>query len=339
MGVTIRDVAALAEVSIATVSRAMRDHASVSHATRRRVLEAAERLGYVPSPRAPSVEPGRRIAIITPFMSRWFFGHVLEGIERVLHDRSLDMLVLRTEPGRRRVIPPDLHVRGVVGVVILCLQPSMEEVEPLLSRGIPVSVLGVNHPTLPHVRIDDIAAAREVTRHLLDLGHERIGLVGGLRYDTQPFLVPQDRRSGFLAELAESGIDWDPALEVNADFTTRGAMRSAQALFDMAHPPTAIVAESDEMAFGVMAAAQRRGLSVPHDLSIVGFDDHELAEAWDLTTVAQPVEAQGEVVAWQVLSGLGQAAVAVGSVEMPTSLIIRGSCRKLDSGNAIEVRE
>jgi LacI family transcriptional regulator, repressor for deo operon, udp, cdd, tsx, nupC, and nupG len=327
MGVTIRDVALLADVSIATVSRALRDHASVSAATKRRVVEAAEELGYTPQQRPISADAGRRVAVITPFVGRWFFGHVIEGIERVLHDRSLDMLMLRTEPGRRRIIPPDLHARGVVGVIILCLEPDMDEVQPLLDKGTPVAILGVKHPSLPHVCIDDIEAARMVTQHLLELGHERIGLVGGLRYDTQPFRVPQDRRAGFFAELADAGITWDPALEVNADFTARGAMRAVEFLFDLEHPPTAIVAESDEMAFGVMVAAQRRGMWVPHDLSVVGFDDHELAEAWDLTTVAQPVEAQGELVAWQIISGLGGGVDGNRSVVMPTSLIVRGSTR------------
>lgn len=327
MAVSIRDVATLAEVSIATVSRSLRAHPSVSESTRRRVLEAAEQLGYAAQPRPVNPESGRRVAVLSPYFGRWFFGHVIEAIERVLHDRSLDVLLLRTEPGRRRVIPPDLHARGVVGVIILCLEPVTEEVQALLDRGIPVAVLGVNHPSLPHVRIDDVGAARVVTRHLLDLGHERIGLVGGLRYDTQPFRVQQDRRTGFLAELSDAGIAWDPRLEVNADFTARGAMRAVQPLLDMPEVPTAIVAESDEMAFGVMMAAQRRGIRVPEELSVVGFDDHELAEAWDLTTVAQPVEAQGELVAWQIISALNGGDDGNSAVVMPTSLIVRGTTR------------
>ena len=327
MAITIREVAALADVSIATVSRALRDHPSVSESTKRRVVDAAEQLGYTSPQKIASAPAVRRVALITPYVGRWFFGRVIEGIERVLHDRSMDMLLLRTEPGRRQIIPPDLHVRGISAVIVLCLEPDPQQLQPLLDRGIPVAVLGVDHSTLPHVRIDDVQAARMATRHLIELGHERIGIVTGNQFDTQPFRVWTDRRHGFQAELADAGVAFDPKLEVAADFSTRGAMRVVETLFDLPEPPTAIFAESDEMAMGVIIAARKRGIRVPEELSVVGFDDHELAEAWDLTTVAQPVDAQGELVAWQVISGLVGGINGNRRVVMPTSVVVRGTTR------------
>ena len=338
MAITIRDVAARAQVSIATASRALRDHPSVSDATKARVIEAAAAVGYAPVSRTPGAQVGR-VAVITPFVGRWFFGHVIEGIERVLRDRALDMVVMRVGPGLQRIVPPDLHTRGIVGVIILNLDVDMDQIRPLQERGIPVAALGINHPAMPTVRIDDTLAAREATRHLVSLGHRRIGLVSGQQYDTAPFRIPRERREGVLMELQRHGIAWDPSLEVFGNFTTHGAMRAVEALLDRPDRPSAIIAESDEMAFGVMAAAARRGLWVPHDLSVIGFDDHESSGAWDLTTVAQPVESQGELVAWQIIAALGDGSRTPQSVVMPTTLIERGSTARFAPGGSEALKE
>lgn len=325
MSITIRDVAKHADVSVATVSRALRGHSSVSAATRERVEKAAAQLDYT-LPYRPEINTHRRssrTAVVMPYIGRWYFARVLEGIESVLGDRDGDLIIVRPfdRQGRRRNLL-DLIAPGDVDAAILVALPAQDsEVLALQERGIGLSLLGSTHPRISNVTIDDTDTGRQATEHLISLGHTRIGLVSGAPFEPMAFTVATNRRKGFLTALANANIAWDPTLEVHADFTIRGAQRGVDRLLSLENPPTAIVAESDEMAFGVIAAARSHGLRVPEDLSVVGVDDHDVSEAWDLTTMAQPTQALGEVAAWQALSRSEQPA----SVIMPTSLIVRGS--------------
>ena len=331
MAVTIRDVAAKADVSVATVSRALRSHPSISERTREHVVAVANEMGYVLPVRSAvaRVEPGRpRVALIVPFVGRWYFARVLEGAERVMHDRGIDLVVSRPvdSQGRRRGLADHLQDLSVNGAVTVSMPISEAEIDALTRVGIPLVMIGTEHPQVSHVRIDDVAAGQTATRHLLELGHERIGLVSEGPFEPWAFSASPDRRKGFLLALQEARVKWDPALEVHADFTARGAEAAVERLFEMQNPPTAIVAQSDEMAYGVMAAARRHGLRVPGDLSIVGIDDHEVAAAWDLTTVAQPVDTLGELAAWQIASRvLGGVTTDVHRLVVPTSLVVRNS--------------
>ncbi len=331
VAVTIRDVAAKAEVSVATVSRALRSHPSISERTREHVVAVANEMGYVLPVRnaAARVESTRpRVALIVPFVGRWYFARVLEGAERVMHDRGIDLVVSRPvdSQGRRRALAEHLQDLAVNGAVAVSMPVSDTEIDALERVGIPLVMIGVAHDKVSQVRIDDVAAGQTATRHLLELGHERIGLVSEGPFEPWAFSASPDRRKGFLKALEEARIVWDPALEVHADFTARGAEAAVERLFEMQNPPTAIVAQSDEMAYGVMAAARRHGLRVPGDLSIVGIDDHEVASAWDLTTVAQPVDTLGELAAWQIASRvLGDVTTDVQRLVVPTSLVVRNS--------------
>lgn len=331
MAVTIRDVAARADVSVATVSRALRNHPSISERTREHVVAVANDMGYVLPVRSAQarVESTRpRIAFIVPFVGRWYFARVLEGAERVMHDRGIDLVVSRPmdSQGRRRALAEHLQDLAVNGAVAVAMPIGDAELDSLERVGIPLVMIGVNHPNVTHVRIDDVAAGQTATRHLLELGHERIGLVSEGPFEPWAFSASSDRRNGFLKALEEARIPWDPALEVHADFTARGAEAAVERLFEMQNPPTAIVAQSDEMAYGVMSAARKHGLRVPDDLSIVGIDDHDVAAAWDLTTVAQPVDTLGELAAWQIASRvLGDVTTEVQKLIVPTSLVVRNS--------------
>ena len=336
MAVTIRDVAERAEVSVATVSRALRNHPSISQRTRDHVVAVANEMGYVlPVRSAPArLENTRpRVALIVPFVGRWYFARVLEGAERVMHDRGIDLIVSRPvdSQGRRRALAEHLQDLAVNGAIAVSMPLGDDELESLERVGIPIVMLGVNHPKVTHVRIDDVNAGLVATRHLLELGHERIGLVSEGPFEPWSFTATRDRRIGFLKAFEEARVAWDPTLEVHADFTARGAESAVERLFGLAKPPTAIVAQSDEMAYGVMAAARRHGLHVPDDLSIVGIDDHEVAGAWDLTTVAQPVDTLGELAAWQIAARVtGDVGAGVQQLTVPTTLIVRNSTTRWD---------
>ncbi len=326
MGTTSRDVAALAGVSTATVSRALHGHPAISEATRLKVAQAATQLGY--SMTQPATARAR-VAVAMPYLDRWYFGQVLDGVERTFASKGTVVLVHRLIDldDRRRALLGDLPRREVDGVLLVNVPPAPDEVALLASRHIPLVLLGASAPGVPSVEIDDVAAGRTATAHLLSLGHHRIGLLSGRQFERIPFTAPPDRKAGLLQALTEAHVGWDPNLEASANFTARGAMRAALDLLRREVRPTAVLAESDEMAFGVMAAARQLGLRVPEDLSVVGIDDHDLAEPLALTTVAQPVRTLGELAALHLAGMIGDRGQGhpAGRVLVPTMLVVRGS--------------
>ncbi len=186
-----------------------------------------------------------------------------------------------------------------------------------------MTIVGADLPGWATVRIDDELAARTATRHLLDLGHRRVGYVGGSTEGVLDFTAPIARVTGYRSTLADAGVPHDASLEVDGEFTVAGGMRAARLLLDRPDRPTAVFAASDEMAIGVLRAARERGLRVPEDLSVIGIDDHEMADFFDLTTVAQPVHEQGRVAAQQVLGALNSEDWKPEQVVLPTTLVVR----------------
>ena len=324
MAATVSDVAALAGVSSATVSRALHGHRAISEPTRRKVEQAAAQLGYVAA--QPSTDRSR-VAVVMPYLDRWYFAQLLDSIERALAGKGILVIIHRLLDldDRRRALLGDIPRREADGVLLVNVPPAPDEAELLSGRHIPLVLIGANLTGVPSVEIDDVAAGRSATAHLVALGHRQIGLVSGRPFERIPFTAPPDRKRGFLLALKEAGLAWDPNLEVNADFTVRGAQRAVMALLARDDRPTAVFAESDEMAFGVIAAARELGLRVPEDLSVVGLDDHEVSESVGLTTVAQPVRTLGELAALQLASMISNQldAHTVARVMVPTILVVR----------------
>jgi DNA-binding LacI/PurR family transcriptional regulator len=325
----IKDVAREVSMSTATVSRALRGLPGVSEETRDRVRETARRLGYVPSPSAAGLASGqtRTVAVIVPWVTRWFFAAVVQGAEQVLRERGYDLLLYNLagdESARHRVFETSLLTKRVDAVLVLSLKPSPDELARLAKLGRPVTIVGADVPGWATVRIDDELAARCATQHLVDLGHERIAYVGGATEGVLDFTAPAARLSGYHAALAAAGLRPDPALEADGEFSVAGGSRAGFELLGRPDRPTAVFAASDEMAIGVLRAARDLGLRVPEDLSVIGVDDHEMAEIFDLTTVAQPVLEQGRVAAQQVLAALtGGAGWAPEQVVLPTEIVVR----------------
>jgi len=324
----IKDVAREVEMSTATVSRALRGLPGVSEATRSRVRETALRLGYVPSPSAAGLASGqtRTVAVIVPFVTRWFFAAVVQGAEEVLREHGYDLLLynLGGDPSaRHRVFETSLLTKRVDAVLVLSLKPSPEELHRLGKLGRPVTIVGADVPGWATVRIDDHHAAATAMEHLLGLGHRRIGYVGGATEGVLDFTAPVERLAGYREALRTAGQVPDPGLEVNGEFTVTGGMRAGRELLERPECPTAVFAASDEMAIGVLRAARELGLRVPEDLSVIGIDDHEMAGFFDLTTVAQPAHEQGQVAAQQVLHALAERNWEPDQVLLPTRLVVR----------------
>ena len=328
---SIKDVAREVGMSTATVSRALRGMPRVSEATRRRVLEVAERLDYVASPHAVSLASGqtRAVGVVVPFVTRWFYGSVVHGAEELLREAGYDLLLynLAGDPeARHRVFSTHLLRKRVDAVLVLTLTPTDEEAAALTRLGRPVAIVGGRVAGWSSVRIDDVATARTAMGHLLGLGHRRIGYVGGSLENQLDFSAPLDRLTGYREAMAEAGLPVDPAWEVAGDFTVRGGSAAARVLLAQQPRPTAIFAASDEMAIGVVHAARRAGLRVPEDLSVVGIDDHEMAELFELTTVSQPAHEQGRLAARLLLDAIeADGSPEPETITVPTELVVRAT--------------
>jgi LacI family repressor for deo operon, udp, cdd, tsx, nupC, and nupG len=335
MAITIRDVAEAAGVSTATVSRALRGLPNVDPVTRDRIATVAAKLDYVISPSASRLASGRTgsIAVITPFISRWFFATVLSGVESVLQAAGMDLLLMSVTDaasGHHRLPPAPRLRRRVDGVLIIAMSPSDPQLRDVLNLGMPTSMIGVNIGGVPSVTIDDVAAARIATQHLINLGHTRIGMIGGSPAEL-PFTAEFDRESGFRQAMEESGLETTPTLEAFGYFTIQGGEQAMTALLTQKNPPTAVFAMSDEMAFGALRSLRNHGLKPGVDISVVGVDGHDMSEHLELTTVVQPVFDLGRIAAEALLVQLRTLPqdVNLEPTRVPTQLIVRSSTAPL----------
>ena len=335
---TIQDVAAAAEVSQATVSRALRGLPRVNEETRQRVLRVASELDYVASPTATSLASGKTtiVAVVAPSITRWYFANLLSGVGAVLQDRGYHLLLFETGlPGeeRRLVVDAQLLRRRVEGVVVMSMELDETEWDLLSSLRVPLVTVGVRAPGWDSVRIDDTEAARTATRHLVGLGHQRIAHVGGHAPREGLALMPPDRRAGYEKAMADSGLLVRPDWVEASDWTVRGGLAAGHRLLALEERPTAVFAACDELAIGVMLAARAIGLSVPEDLSVIGIDDHELAFTHDLTTVAQPVIEQGRHAGRLLVEALTSSADrrSARNVVERTKLVVRGTTAPISS--------
>ncbi|NEC88501.1 LacI family DNA-binding transcriptional regulator [Streptomyces sp. SID12501] len=329
MTVSITDVARVAGVSTSTVSRALRGRPGVSDEVRAQIAAVAAQLGYTASRSASSLASGRTftIGVVAPYIGRWFFGTVLDAAETVFSAAGYDVLLYNLgSPEARKRFFTRLPVRKRVDAVLSLLIPDLEEEEALRSLGVPLATtVGGARDGFTVVGIDDHAGATSAVRHLVNLGHRRIGMISG---ESEPlhWTTPIARRQGYLDVLAEAGIAHDPALEADGGYTVEGGERAMTELLAVSRPPTAVFAQSDEMAMGALRALRRHRLRAPDDVSVIGFDDHELAEVIGLTTIAQPVPAQGAEAARLLLRQLDEPdaePAPTGQVRMPIRLVLR----------------
>lgn len=326
----IGDVAREASVSIATVSRALRNQGRVASATRRRVHEAADQLGYVIDPHASRLRTGRHqtIGLVAPRL-HWYLGRMVLGVERVLHAAGFDLSLVAIETPKRRsdfLEAAGKFARRVDGLLLIDV-PVVEEGRKLLAGlANPVLTVGMTVPGRSSITIANRRAAKEATAHLIGLGHRRIGLVAveGAENGQTPE-SGSERATGYRLAMTAAGLNVDPCLVVNGDWSPASGERALHHFLQLAEPPTAVFALSDEMAFGLMAAARSVGLNVPSDLSIVGFDDHELSTVFGLTTVQQSVDKLGEKAAIMLLELLDDPDRPPADLEWPVELVVRQS--------------
>lgn len=330
MGVTVRDVASVAGVSAATVSRALRGFDTVDPTIRARVLATAERIGYVGSHAAAALSTGRAdsIAIITPFVDRLSFQRMLTGAGRELHSAGIDLLVYCTgDPSDPHPVPPTKRLaRRVDGFISFSLSDKSPDLADILSLKMPLALFGATAPGASSVQIDDRFGATTAVQHLLDLGHRRIGVIYG-REAADPTVLEHQRHLGVRDAFNGAGLSFPPELLVQGGYTLAGGVRAMDALLALQHPPTAVFSFSDEMAYGAIHSIRRHGMILGKDIALIGYDGHEMSSILDLSTISVPFEEIGALTARQVLEQLDHlgAAPKTSAQQLPTELVIRSS--------------
>ncbi len=322
--VTVREIAAATGMSIATVSRALNDHDTVAPHTRDLVHQAAERLGAQRPDQAPR-PAGERVYLRCPYVLTDYFGLIVSSIAETVELHGRQLVLTAGEAAQRTPLLRDLERHDGIGgiIVILPPEPGADLVE-LQRRRIPFVVVDPRTtlpPDIVSVSAAHFAGARKVTAHLVGLGHRRIGVIGG----PTEWLASDARLAGHNAALADVGVLPAGELLRAIEPTTEQGRRAAGALLDLPQPPTALVAFNDKAAVGAMQAAAERGLRVPHDLSVTGFDDIDLAEATNLTTVRQPLPEMGRMAVSLLVRLLERHQLDALHVELATHLVVRAS--------------
>lgn len=323
------DVAARAGVGVATVSRVVNGHVNVRPATRQRVLEAIAALDYRPSTLARNLSLGRShaIGVVVPFFTSASAVERIRGIVAGLAGSAYDLMLLDVESEERRAHAFRLFDRGdrSDGLLAVSVIPPPEETRRLRAAQLPVVLVDAPHPALPTVLIDDVAGGELATRHLVELGHRRIAFVGDKPRDDFRSTASRDRTLGYERELAQAGIEPRPEY-VREGTQNRNVARSiALELLALAEPPTAVFAASDTQALGVLEAARALGVRVPEELSVVGFDDVELAAYSGLTTVRQPLYESGVRGAELLLEALRGETLGAYKEVLPVELVVRST--------------
>jgi LacI family transcriptional regulator len=293
---TISDVAARAAVGEATVSRVLNGSALVRTATRQRVQAAMEELDYRPSPIARSLSRGRAmtLGVIAPFFVRPSAVERLRGAEAGFTAAGYDTVLYNVGTPEQVRDQFENVVRGRAdGILIISVPPPRGVMPRLLGSGMPVVLIDLRHARLSHVYTDDVEGGQMATQHLLQLGHRRIAFVGDFSNNPYGFTSSARRCAGFQQAMWQAGLEVPARYVKEGDHSREAAVRLTSELLSQQDPPTAIFAASDTQAFGVLEAASQAGLEVPDRLSVIGFDDIEMAAYIGLTTVRQPLEYSG----------------------------------------------
>lgn len=294
---TIQDVARAAGVGVGTVSRVLNNSPKVDPATRERVLRAIAELDYVPSPIARRLSTGRTgaIGVVAPYVTAPAAVERLRGIQAALSHTSYDLIAFNIEtPERRRAVLSSL-ARGdrVDGLIVVTLSPTDEEVSWMERSSLPVVLVDGYHRRLHRVVVDDVKGGRLATEHLIALGHRRTAYIGNEPHWPFRFSSSRLRFWGYAQALRAAGLAPRPEYIRTGPHEQELARRHAHELFALPEPPTAIVCATDTKAAAVLGAAREAGLAVPEDLSVVGYDDIEVAGYLGLTTIRQSLFESG----------------------------------------------
>ena len=327
--VTIVEVAERAGVSLGTVSRVMNNDSHVAPETRERVSAVMREMGYVANRQARGLKGSRThvIGVLAPDLGTGYIGEILHGIDAELGLHQFDLMLFTTH---RTAIKEANYVANMVqgmvdGLLVVLPRNPADYTGTLTGRNFPFVLIdhqGTGNPC-PAVGATNWQGGYNATEYLIKLGHKRIGFITG----SMDLGAAIDRLDGYKSALRVHHISIDPQLIYEGTFFQPDGYAGGSALMDLDSPPTAIFASNDVMAMGVMDAIRERGLRVPEDVSIIGFDDIPQAALVRpaLTTVRQPLEEMGRLATQMLIDQLKNPEKEIGRIELPTQLIIRDS--------------
>lgn len=330
--VTIKDIARAVGVAHSTVSRALNGDPRISKATREKVLQAARELNYRPNLPARALARGRvlSIGLVVPDVSEPFYGRIVAGVDRVTFDAGFNLVLYITHADRQRELAALEQIRHgrVDGMILMIRKARAQAVVELKEQGVPLVLLlqKIRGSGIDSVRIDNVGGAAEAVRHLIDGGHRRIALISG------PSHAPdaRERIKGYRAALDQAGIPYREELVVRGDFSFASGFRAVDALLrgPASQWPTAIFAANDHMAMGAIKRLAERGIAVPRDIAVVGFDDIAPAAYFQpsLTTVRQPIDESGRKAAELLIARIQGAVQEPREIVLKTELVVRESC-------------
>ena len=330
---SIREVAQRAGVSVASVSRVINGSPLVNEPLRRRILQAMSELHYSPSAPARSLKGGRTrlLGVLVPETANPFYGEMADGIEEVAYNAGYCVILCNTYPDSTPPPQPSesraaqylriLREHRVAGIIVTA------GLWDRTAGAIHVPVVSVDHrlPGIDSVMLDNVSAGRLATKHLIGLGHQRIGMVSGLLNTTSG----RGRLVGYRRAMREAGLPLDPALQAGSPYTEEDARRFANRMLALPDRPTALLAATNQLTLGAIAAAADQGLHIPDDLALVGFDELGWTPSLisPLTTVQQPVRALGAEACRLLLERLNGYDGPIRRSYLPATLAVRLSCR------------
>jgi DNA-binding LacI/PurR family transcriptional regulator len=328
--VTIYDVAAMAGVTTATVSRVINGKPGISAATRARVVEVMKKTRYFPSPAASGLrrKSTREIGILSPFFIGDFFLKIFESLHRQLKDFDLILYNAQTPAHRREVIDRIVAEEKLCGLLAASTPILLEEEMLVAGLGIPVVMVEARHPTYSSVDYDHQIGAFKAVSHLVELGHRDIAIIGGKPETRLYSPIGKERLKGYRMALSMAGIPQREVYVMSGEWTSADAHESARRLLRAKKPPSAIFATSDMQAAGVLMAARELGVRVPDDLSVIGYDNIPFAEFLSLTTMWQHHDQLARNAATLLLEELRTGKRAGERVVLQPELVVRSSTRQ-----------
>ncbi|MEM7800853.1 MAG: LacI family DNA-binding transcriptional regulator [Chloroflexota bacterium] len=331
MTVTIRDVARHAGVGVGTVSRVLNNSQAVKSTTRERVLAAIEDLEYVPNEHARRLSTGKTftIGVIAPFFTSQSVVERLRGIEAVIDGTAYDLVMynINSLDQLNKYTRELTRNKSVDGLLIISMKSDLFDTSRIKEMNLPTVIVDAESDTFSTITIDDVRGGYLATKHLIDMGHRHIAFLSDIFDAELGNNSSEDRLAGYKTALCESNIPYSEELTYHYNYTREAGFKMSRDLFQSNKAVTAIFATSDMLAAGVIQACKEFDLSIPQDISLIGFDDIELAEFMNLTTVHQPLFESGKRGANELLNQLvsNSGPQSICEITLPIELVIRGT--------------
>jgi len=325
---TIYDVAKLSGVSISTISRVLNATDKVNSETHKRVMNAIDQLGFVPraDARARALQNTARIGVLTPFFTAPSFVQRLRGVAATLSKANYELVIYPVDSmdhlqGYISSIP---LMRNIDGLIIMSLSLGDQDAQRLSNNGMETVLIEYSHPQLNSILIDDQNGGRLVAKHLIKKGHKSFGFMGDIEPPEKFAIHPvKSRLTGFKQALQEAGFSLPKTYIRSCPYTQKESRQAALELLSLPKPPTAIFAASDIQALSLMKVARQLNINIPNNLAVVGFDDIDVAEHVDMTTICQHLDESGRLAAEILLAHISEHDRPLQHINLPLNLIER----------------